>query len=130
MPAEGERRGGGRSRREAVAFCASAACKVLVAGALLAACAPGTQDRIAREAARNAVRPILADRFPGLPLEPLTDCVIDNASSSELAGLARTQVTGLTLDAINTITGIATRPDTVQCLSARAPAVLAQTRRP
>ena len=40
---------------------------------------------LARDAARTAVRPVLESRFPGVPLEPATDCVIDNATFEEPA---------------------------------------------
>lgn len=94
------------------------ACNVALAAALLAGCAAvPTQDQLARETARNVIRPILADRFPGVPLEPLTDCVIDNASAAELFGLAQTGLTGLTPDAFTTILAIAQRPGTLQCLA-------------
>lgn len=90
----------------------------VLAAALLANCAPlPTQDQLARETARNVVRPILADRFPGVPLEPLTDCVIDNASAAELYSLAETAVIGFTPEAFNTILAIAQRPGTVECLA-------------
>jgi hypothetical protein len=106
------------------------ASNLALATLLLAACVPLTQDQIARETARNVVRPILADRFPGLPLEPVTDCVIDNASAGELYSLAQTSVTGFSVEALNAITRITTRPATVQCIAAVTPALILQTRRP
>ena len=83
----------------------------------LAGCVPITQEQVARETARGVIRPILADRFPGIPVEPLTDCVIDSATVPELYALAETVFTGLTPAAINTITDIAIRPETVACLA-------------
>lgn len=86
-------------------------------GLALSACAP-VQDSLAREAARAAVRPVLAARFPGVPLEPATDCIIDNATAPELQRLARglTQPVG---DPGTTalVVDIATRPASLNCLT-------------
>ncbi|MBM9594823.1 hypothetical protein JM664_09950 [Rhodobacteraceae bacterium MCCB 386] len=87
--------------------------------AALAACVPISREQVAREAARAAVQPILADRFPGLPVQTLTDCVIDNAAVPELYELAETTLTGLTPSAIDLMVDIARRPATQQCLAAR-----------
>ena len=83
----------------------------------LAACSPGFQDELARDAAKNAVRPVLQDRFPGVPVEPATNCVIDNASSSEILSLAADAVTGPTASTVETVTRIVARPETLTCLA-------------
>lgn len=83
----------------------------------LAACA-GVQDQIARDAARTTVRPVLAERFPGVPLEPASDCVIDNASASEITRLALTAgQSTISPDTQALVVEIATRPDTIRCLA-------------
>ncbi|GFE63287.1 succinate dehydrogenase [Litoreibacter roseus] len=88
-----------------------------VAGLFLAGCEPdGLADQLARDQAREAVRPVLAQRFPGVPLEPASDCVIDNASAAEILQLARASVTGLGPEDSQLVVEIATRPETVQCL--------------
>ena len=89
---------------------------MLLAAALVAACAQ-TQDEIARDAAKQAVRPVLAERFPGVPLEPATDCVIDNASAREILILAADAVTGPTASTVEIVLGIVQRPATIQCLA-------------
>ncbi len=89
----------------------------LVALLALAACAE-VQDQIARDAARATVRPVLAERFPGVPLEPASDCVIDNASASELSRLALAagqQTVSPATQAL--VVEIATRPATIRCLT-------------
>lgn len=91
--------------------------RVAAAALLLAACTPAQQDTLARDAARQAVRPVLAERFPGMPLEPATDCVIDNASAQELLALAADAVTGPTAATVETVGGILARPETIQCLA-------------
>lgn len=83
----------------------------------LMACAD-MQDQIARDAARQAVRPALAERFPSVALEPASDCVIDNAKAGELRrlALAAAQPT-LSPETSALVAEIATRPETVRCLA-------------
>ncbi|TDT76799.1 hypothetical protein BDE40_0071 [Litoreibacter halocynthiae] len=83
----------------------------------LSACGDdGMADQLARKEAKDTVRPVLAKRFPGVPLEPATDCVIDNASAGEILKLARAGVTGLGPEETQLVIEIATRPDTIECL--------------
>ncbi len=89
----------------------------LIATILLAACTPEAQDELARDAAKQAVRPVLKERFPGIPLEPATDCIIDNATSKEIFSLAADAVTGPTASTIEIVGNIAARPDTIRCLA-------------
>ena len=86
--------------------------------ALLSACTPAQRDELTRDAARSAVRPVLAETFPGVPLEPATDCIIDNANSTELLALAGDSVTGPTASTVEIVTNIAARPATLACLAA------------
>ena len=83
----------------------------------ITACTPEMQDDITRDAAKSVVRPILAERLPGVPLEPATDCIIDNANSRELLALAADAVTGPTASSVEIVAEIATRPDTIRCLA-------------
>ena len=92
---------------------------------LLAACTPTQQDELTRDAAKSVVRPVLRDKLPGVPVEPATDCIIDNATSRELLALAADAVTGPTASTVEIVTNIASRPDTVRCLLAEGlPALL------
>lgn len=88
----------------------------VVALAALTACTPEIQDELTRDAAKSVVRPILAERLPGVPVEPATDCVIDNANSRELLTLAADAVTGPTASSVEIVADIVTRPDTIRCL--------------
>ncbi len=88
-----------------------------LAAQFLFACTPQQQDELTRDAAKRAVRPVLAERFPGIPLEPATDCIIDNASSRELLSLAADAVTGPTANTVEIVSDIAARPDTLRCLA-------------
>ncbi len=87
---------------------------VLVA---LIACSPQTRDQLTRDAARTVIRPVVANQFPGVPLDPAIDCVINNATSGELLGLAGDSVTGATAATTHTVATIATRPGTLNCLA-------------
>lgn len=89
---------------------------LMIATLALAACSAEQQDFLARDAAKQAVRPVLAERFPGIPLEPASDCIIDNASAQEIFALAADSVTGPTASTVEIVTRIASRPETIQCL--------------
>ncbi len=89
----------------------------LIGLALLAGCGEdGLADQIARDQARNAVNPVLAKRFPGVPLEPASNCVINNASASEIIQLAKAGATTVAQTDVELIVQIATRPETIECL--------------
>ncbi len=83
----------------------------------LAACTSAQQDSLAQDAAKQAVRPILEERFPGVPLEPATDCVIENATAQEILVLAADAVTGPTASTVEVTTRILSRPETIRCLA-------------
>jgi len=90
----------------------------LVTGALVLAGCAGLQDMVAREGARTAVQPVLAARFPGVPLEPATDCIIDAATAGELTRLARGATRPFPDSATTALVAeIASRPDTIRCLT-------------
>ncbi len=97
-------------------LCAAPRRLAIAAVLALAACTPAMQDELARDAAKTAVRPVLEERFPGVPLEPATDCIIDNASADEILTLAADAVTGPTASTVEIVGRIASRPETVQCL--------------
>ncbi|SHH91820.1 hypothetical protein [Marivita hallyeonensis] len=95
---------------------------------LLVACSPQAQDEIAREAARSAITPVLAERFPGVPLEPALNCIIDNASAVQIRALAIDSVTGPTESTVQIVTDIVSQPETLTCLAAEGlPALLRQS---
>ena len=101
---------------------------LLLSPLALAACAAPLADQVAREAARAAVNPVLAARFPGVPLEPATNCVIDNASAGEIITLARAgQAGGIGAEATQVVVDVVSRPETIQCLATDGLPVLLQT---
>jgi hypothetical protein len=74
-----------------------------------------TGDMLARDAAKGVVNNAVQARFPGVDARPLTDCIIDNASSSEILQIAQGAVVGANEATTNLIVQIAQRPDTVRC---------------
>ena len=97
----------------------------LAAVLALSACSPQAQDRIARDAARSAITPVVTERFPGVPLEPTLDCIIDNASAPQIRALALDGVTGPTRSTVEIVSNIVSKPETLTCLAAEGlPALL------
>ncbi|MFU8881400.1 MAG: hypothetical protein ACNA7Q_03460 [Rhodobacterales bacterium] len=98
---------------------------VAVCAVTLAACTPADQDQLTRDAARAAITPVLVQRFPGVPVQPAVDCIIDNASGRELLSLAADSVIGPTANTAELVTNIVSRPGTLTCLLANGlPALL------
>ncbi|MEM7471815.1 MAG: hypothetical protein AAF340_10725 [Pseudomonadota bacterium] len=91
---------------------------ILLAGTLLSACGENNfADEIARDQARKVVNPVISERFPGVPLEPATNCVIDNASASEIFQLAKAGATStISQTDAELVVRIATREETLKCL--------------
>ena len=97
----------------------------LAVGLVLAGCTVQQQDQIARDAARSAITPVLIERFPGVPLEPALNCVIDNASAVQIRALALDSVAGPTESTVQIVTDIVSQPETLTCLAAEGlPALL------
>ncbi len=97
----------------------------LIALPLLAACQSPLADAVARDAAKRAVDPVIADRFPGIPLAPATDCIIDNASAGEILTLATSAGSGANDNtAARLVLEIAQRPATFQCIATEGLPVL------
>jgi predicted ThiF/HesA family dinucleotide-utilizing enzyme len=76
-----------------------------------------TADTVARESAKGVINGVVAQKFPGVNVSPVTDCVIDNASRFEIFDIAKAGATGVTASTVETVTTIAQRPETVSCIS-------------
>ena len=96
--------------------------------AAAASCTVQQQDQIARDAARSAITPVLVERFPGVPLEPALDCVIDNASAVQIRALALDSVAGPTESTAQIVIDILSQPETLRCLAVDGLPVLLQRR--
>lgn len=92
---------------------------ILSSGLLLGACvqANDAADTVARGTAKSVVNGVVAQKFPGVNAAPVTDCVIDNATRFEIFDIAKAGATGVTPSTVETVTTIASRPETVQCIS-------------
>jgi len=94
---------------------------------LLAGCTSPIADTLARDAAKSEVNPVIAARFPGIPLEPATNCIIDNASAGEIVQLATLAGSGANDAATRIVLDIAQRPDTIRCIATEGLPVLLNT---
>ena len=93
--------------------------------ALTAACSQQAQDQVAREAARATVSRVVAERLPGVPVQPAIDCVIDNANATQIRALAADAVLGVTESSAQIVSDIVSKPETLTCLAAEGlPALL------
>ncbi|MFL4468588.1 hypothetical protein ACERZ8_01380 [Tateyamaria armeniaca] len=87
----------------------------------LTACEETTRavDDAARRSAKLAVSETVLTRFPAVPKElvtPFTDCVIDNASASEIGAFARDAVIGVSENTATLVRTVLERPETQQCV--------------
>ncbi len=92
----------------------------ILALGLLSACDSEIGTEVSRAAARSVVNDVIQDRFPGLPVAPITDCVIDNASGSEIVTIASSVGSAISDRTIGLIVDIARRPATLACITDRA----------
>lgn len=94
----------------------------------LAACDTTLGTQSAQAVARSAVNSTIEQQFPGVPITPITDCIIENASGSEIFEIAQDGADGAIGDeTLSLILQISARPDTVQCFVEDAgPAVAVQ----
>ncbi len=92
---------------------------ILALPLLLAGCdaANDAADAIARERAKSVVNGIVARRFPGVTVAPVTDCIIDAASAGEIISIARDSVGGVQPATVELVVDIASRPESVQCIA-------------
>ena len=91
----------------------------------VAACAPVQKavDETARAGVKGVVAETLATRFPQVPkklITPFTDCVIDNSSALEIRAFASAAIGGVDDGTVETVRTVLSRPETAQCLQARA----------
>ncbi len=96
--------------------------KILIATALIlitASCdsAQEAVTKSTRDTAKTVVNQVVETRFPGVNAAPITDCIIDNASVSEILTIAKASVVGIQPDTVDTVIDISQRPDTVACIA-------------
>lgn len=85
---------------------------------ILAACSPtDVADKIGRRAAESVVLPIVSQYLPGPQAQGVTRCIIDNASANEIQTLARDIAVQAGSSTVQTVLGIAARPETLTCIA-------------
>ncbi len=75
-------------------------------------------DAAIRSSARVVINREMAKRLPGANVAPYTDCVLQNATTAELASIADSGADG----AGNAVASIVGRPATSQCIAGAAAA--------
>jgi hypothetical protein len=74
-------------------------------------------DQIARNSAKTVVNGVVESKLPGVDATVVTDCVIDNASSSEIVEIAQAAIVGTTSTTTSLVLEIAQRRDTISCIA-------------
>jgi len=74
-------------------------------------------DNTTRAAALRTVVSVSERRFPGVNVEPMAACIINQASSNEILTLAGAAVTGVKESTVETVINVASRPETVRCIA-------------
>lgn len=96
------------------------------AALMLAACTPQAMaDRVGEGAARSVVLNIVANQYPRPGAEQAADCVIANASPSEVQALARDVGTRAGTGTLAYVAAITARPATQSCVAGRGLAPVA-----
>jgi len=90
---------------------------ILPALLTLASCDTPMGTDLARTQAKSTVNKVVEKRAPGVDATPVTDCIIDNATGSEIVKIAADGVTGtVSADTTNLVIEIARRQGTIECL--------------
>ena len=89
-----------------------------LSGCAVAAVGPAANvvTQATRAAAKSTVARVADERLPGIPVTPVADCVIDNASAGEILTMARFSTGALDPRAVDVVLAVAQREDTVRCL--------------
>jgi len=99
-------------------------CAALLSGCIGATGVQQSAEDIARKEAKVVVNDVVERRLPGVDVSAATDCIIDNASLSEIFDIAKTSVTGADEATVKAILDIAKRPETAKCLVSATLALL------
>ena len=100
----------------------------IAAIALLTACGGGTVQEtvedVSRTAAKAVINTAVERQFPQLNASMVTDCIIDNATLSEVATISLDVATSPKPETIALVSEIANRPGTVACFTEKGTALL------
>ncbi len=82
----------------------------------LAACDTALGTNTTQSLAKSVVNNAIESRVPGVPVAPVTDCVIESASGSEIVDIANDGADGkVSEETVLLIAQISLRPQTVEC---------------
>ena len=86
---------------------------------LMSACTVAEQlaQQTIRQEAKAVVNGLVAERLPGVNAAPITDCVIDNATTAEIVTIGQAAVTGVTPEVTELVFSVFQRPGTIGCIS-------------
>jgi hypothetical protein len=93
---------------------------LLIIGALaLTGCdvAQAVVDDTVRNQAEQTIVTVVEKQFPNVNAQPVANCVVDNASTSEILSVAGDSVTGVDQGTIKTVLDILKRTETISCIA-------------
>ncbi|WP_417260130.1 succinate dehydrogenase [Celeribacter sp.] len=95
----------------------TAAAALLLTG--LSGCFDGSSlvEDTTRSTAKTVVKAVINDKFPGVDADVYVDCIMDNAEMDQLVTLAKAAVTGVDDETVQTVTEIASEPETLTCIA-------------
>lgn len=82
---------------------------------VLTACDTPIGTEVLRFQAKGVVDGVVQKYAPGIDVTPISDCVIDNASGSEIVEIGGASVSGVTSETTDLVLDIATRQNTLAC---------------
>ncbi|WP_417254104.1 succinate dehydrogenase [Celeribacter sp.] len=95
----------------------TAAAALLFTG--LSGCIEGSSlvEDTTRSTAKTVVKTVINDKFPGVDADVYVDCIMVNAETGQLVTLAKAAVTGVDDETVQTVTEIASEPETLTCIA-------------
>lgn len=85
---------------------------------LLAACMTPQDmvDREVRQTAEQVINEVVSDQFPGVDASPVSNCVVNNASTAEILTVAKAAVTGIDAETVDIVLDVIKRRGTLDCI--------------
>ncbi|MEL6609659.1 MAG: succinate dehydrogenase [Pseudomonadota bacterium] len=100
---------------------------LVAAGVLLLSACSAAQDAVdaeVRQTAEQVINTVVERNFPGVNAAPVSNCVVDNATTGEILTVAKAAVTGIDEETVTTVLDIAKRRDTLECIARNGIALL------
>ncbi|MEM6637137.1 MAG: succinate dehydrogenase [Pseudomonadota bacterium] len=91
-------------------------CFLILPLVALSACDTAIGTEVTRETAKGVVNRVVQQEIPGAPVEPVTDCIIDNSSGSEIIQIGSDALSGQpSTETVELVIQIALREGTINC---------------